>query len=76
VEHVATALLKYETLTGDEVRAMLAGATADTVRRPAAPVRPTAGPTLEPTGKLRPVRVDEEPEGGLAGGTLPVPDPA
>jgi cell division protease FtsH len=76
VEQVATALLRYETISGDEVRAMLAGATADSVRRAPAPARPPSGPQPEPIGKLRPARVGEEPEGGLAGGTLPVPDPA
>jgi hypothetical protein len=46
------------------------------VRRAPAPARPPSGPQPEPIGKLRPARVGEEPEGGLAGGTLPVPDPA
>jgi cell division protease FtsH len=76
VEQITTALLRYETITGDEVRAMLAGATADTVRRPASPARPPSGPTPEASGPARPARVDDEPEGDLAGGTLPVPDPA
>jgi cell division protease FtsH len=77
VEEVAKALLRYETISGDEVRSMLGGATVDSLRRPEPPKRrPADAPAPETSGKLRPARADEEPEGGLAGGSLPVPDPA
>jgi len=75
VEKVSAALMRFETITGDEVRAMMAGATIEELRRaaPSAP-RPPAGPAAEPYAKPKAAR-GEEP-GGLAGGRLPMPDPA
>ena len=67
--------MTFETITGDEVRAMMAGATIEDLRRAApAASRPPAGPAAEPHAKPKPARGDEP--GGLAGGRLPVPDPA
>jgi cell division protease FtsH len=74
---VAKALLRYETITGDEVREILAGASADDVRRP-----PVQGPRI-PAGdgvasvlKARIARADAEPDEGLAGEGMPAPGPA
>jgi len=78
VEQVAQALLRHETVTGDEVRAMMAGLSVDDLRRPTirggptpAPIGPVEAAPAKPHG-----RAGEEPGKGLAGGTLPVPDPA
>jgi cell division protease FtsH len=74
-EKVSAALMRFETISGDEVRAMMAGATIDELRRAsiAAAPKPPAGPTPEPLARPKPSR--EEPEGGL-GGRLAMPDPA
>jgi cell division protease FtsH len=78
VEQVAQALLRHETITGDEVRSIMAGQSVDDLRRPT--IR--GGPTPAPIGPVEVApakphgRPGEEPGKGLAGGTLPVPDPA
>jgi cell division protease FtsH len=77
VEQVAEALLRYETISGDEVRSMLAGASVDELRPPP-PKRPAVVPVDPPkeAGEPRTARADDEPEEGLEGGSVPVPGPA
>ncbi|MGQ0553445.1 MAG: ATP-dependent zinc metalloprotease FtsH [Planctomycetota bacterium] len=77
MEEVTKALMRYETISGDDVRAIVGGASADDLR-PHVP-----GPPKTPTAPLTPVltvapqgRGSEEPDAGLAGSGLPVPGPA
>ena len=68
-EAIALALLKYETLSGDEVNALLRGETLD---KPSITDLLDAEMPSKP-GKARPVSADPDPEVDLGGGTLPQP---
>ena len=69
---VAEALLKYETLTGDEVNALIRGEELE---------KPTISDLLDAehaqdgqqVGKARPLQTDSEPTVDLGGGELPAP---
>ncbi len=74
VEQVTQALLRYETISGDDVRAILAGATADEIRPLLPPTNKPAGGTTVPVAAKAATR--DEPGPGLAGGGLPVPGTA
>ncbi|HTE05617.1 MAG TPA: ATP-dependent zinc metalloprotease FtsH [Planctomycetota bacterium] len=75
VEQVTLALMRYETISGEDVRAILAGASADEIRPLLPPSnKPMGGATVPVTTK--PVVAREEPGPGLAGGGVPVPGPA
>jgi cell division protease FtsH len=77
MEQVAQALLRYETVTGKEIEAIMEGAVADDLRRPAlhTPAPEPAAPVTTPESEAA-KRADDEPEAGLQGGKMPVPDPA
>lgn len=72
IQTIAEALLKYETLTGDEVHALIRGDTLD---------KPTLSDLLdadharpdEAIGKARPVKSKPKPLTDLGGGELPAP---
>ncbi len=65
---VAQALLKYETLSGEEVNALIRG---ETLERPSVTdLLDSAPPSV---GSARPVSSEPEPEVGLGGGELPQP---
>jgi cell division protease FtsH len=72
IQTIAEALLKYETLTGDEVHALIRGDTLD---------KPTISDLLdtdharadEPVGKARPLKTKSKPVTDLGGGELPAP---
>ncbi len=66
---IADNLLKYETLSGDEVNALLRGETLD--RPTISDLLDGAGPTA--VGKARPIPAKPDPEVGLGGGELPQP---
>ncbi len=73
-DRVAQALLKYETINGDEVRALIAGAEVADLR-PELPERPVAAAAQDHDGTAKPiVRERDEPEPGYGG--LPAPEPA
>jgi cell division protease FtsH len=77
MEQVAQALLRHETITGDEVEALMAGGSVDDLRRP--PLREIVSepPATGAAGDASTARrADDEPEEGLQGGEFPVPDPA
>jgi cell division protease FtsH len=67
---IAKALLKYETLSCDEVNALIRGESLD---------KPSVGDLLDDSkpdnkiGMARPVRADQDPEVDLGGGSLPQP---
>ena len=69
-EAIAQALLKYETLSGDEVNALIRGESIE---------KPTVGDLLdedtppEQLGEARPVPADPDPEVDMGGGSLPQP---
>jgi cell division protease FtsH len=76
-EELALALLKHETVSGDEVRAILAGAKAEDIRRPSPPPRaPAPESPIAIPAKPQATRGGEKPETGLAGEGLPMPGPA
>jgi len=70
VEAIAQALLKYETLTGDEVNAIIRGESLE---------RSTVSDLLDhaearpAVGMARPIQAEPNPEPGLGGGPLPQP---
>jgi len=70
LETIAKALMTHETLTGEEVNALIRGESLE---------RPSVGDLLDAeagatpkVGVARPIRADAEPQGGLSG-TLPQP---
>ncbi len=70
VETIAESLLKLETISGEEVNALIRG---ETVERPGVADlldRAAAEPTV---GMARPVPADPEPEADLGGGAMPQP---
>jgi len=77
MERLAKALLKYETITGQEVEALLGGASVADLR----PDEPAEGAGLPPVGgaptatRVEKEAEDEEDE-GLGGTRVPVPEPA
>ncbi|HEX5010328.1 MAG TPA: ATP-dependent zinc metalloprotease FtsH [Planctomycetota bacterium] len=75
-EQLALALLKHETVSGDEVRAIIGGAKlADLRRDPVPPRTPAPEPPIAIPSKPQVARPGK-PEEGLAGDGLPVPGPA
>jgi cell division protease FtsH len=71
LEVLAKALMDHETLTGEEVNALLRGESID---------RPTVGDLLDEEaagpkdiGTARPIKAPPEPETDMGGGTLPQP---
>ncbi|MCH8966101.1 MAG: cell division protein FtsH, partial [Planctomycetes bacterium] len=70
VERVAQALLKYETLSGDEVNAVIRGESL---------TRSTVSDLLDSVerddgvGFARPVRAEPDPHADLGGGAVPQP---
>ena len=69
VEAIADALLKFETITGEEVNALIRGESLE---------RPGVADLLDSAaagdvGMARPVSVDPEPQTDLGGGALPQP---
>jgi cell division protease FtsH len=73
-EELTLALLKHETVSGDEVRAILAGAKAEDIRRPSPPPRaPAPESPIAIPAKPQANRGGEKPETGLAGEGLPMP---
>ena len=76
VEELTLALMKHETVSGDEVRAIIGGAKVDDLRRaPAAPRMPAPEPPIAVPSKPQSAR-PEKPETGLAGEGMPLPGPA
>ena len=68
-EALAQALLKYETLSGDEGNALIRGEPLD---------KPTVTDLLDEAmpsdvGEARPIPADSDPQVDLGGGTLPQP---
>ncbi len=68
MEKITQALMRFETLTGEDIRALMAGATVDSLR-----------PEPEPEATPEPVRApvsprEERDQGGF--GTTPMPEPA
>ncbi len=75
-EEMTQMLLKHETISGDEVRAILGGARHENLRHAPPPPRTSASePPIAVPAKPAPPRADR-PEPGLAGDGLPVPGPA
>ncbi len=70
VEAIALALLKFETLTGDEVNALIRGESID--RPGIADLLDDAKPA-ESVGLARPIPVDPKPEPEFGGGEVPHP---
>ena len=70
MEAIAEALLKYETVTGEEVNALIRGETLE--RKGVADLLDGAAPE-EDVGQARPVRVDPKPATDLGDGPLPQP---
>ena len=70
VEAIAKALLKFETITGEEVNAVIRGETLD--RPGVADLLDQAMPG-DSVGLARPVPVDPDPEPDVGQGTLPQP---
>jgi len=75
MERLTDALMRYETISGEDVERIIAGATVDELR----PVGRANAPK-GPLGRAQPVRGDasaRRPEGeGLPGASVPLPGPA
>jgi cell division protease FtsH len=71
VELVAQALLKYETITGEEVNALIRGESLD--RATVADLLDSPDAKGKSIGTARPIPADGGKPGGLEGGTLPQP---
>lgn len=70
VETIAQALLKFETVSGEEVNALIRG---ETLERPGvSDLLDDAEPDKD-VGMARPVSIDPEPQTDLGGGALPQP---
>ncbi|MCH7525938.1 MAG: ATP-dependent zinc metalloprotease FtsH [Planctomycetes bacterium] len=67
-EAIAQALLKYETLSGDEVNTLIRG---EPLEKPA--VTDLLDESMPPVGQARPVPAEPDPEVDLGGGPLPQP---
>ena len=70
VEAIAQALLKFETITGEEVNALIRG---ETLERPGVSDLLDKAMPSENIGMARPVPADPEPEADLGKGPLPQP---
>jgi cell division protease FtsH len=70
IEIIAQALLKYETLTGEEVNALIRGESLD---RPGVSDLLDSAVPDEPVGKARPVSIDAKPRTDFGGGAVPQP---
>lgn len=69
LERVTQALLHYETITGAELHAILAGKPLDSIRtEPAPPATPPVAPAVKPRVEAKPKLADDTslPEAGLA----------
>ncbi len=71
LRNIADALLKYETLTGDEVHAILRGEVLD--RSTVADLLDDDDALPAPVGVARPVKAEPKPDPGFGGGPLPQP---
>ena len=71
IEAVAKALLKYETVTGEEVNAIMRGEAID--RSPVSDLLDAVDGKKDPVGVARPVKADSDPRPDIDGGTLPQP---
>lgn len=71
VESVAKALLQYETITGEEVNALLRGESLD--RASVTDLLDSPDAMGKNVGAARPIPADGNKPGGLEGGTLPQP---
>lgn len=67
MERITQALMRYETISGDDVRAIMAGASVESLRPPPPPAEPVRAP-------VTPAPPRDEPEQGF--GTAPMPEPA
>jgi cell division protease FtsH len=74
MERLTEALMRYETLSGDDVRRLMAGATVDELR-PVEHKQPEPEVSPEARGTTDPVRGEEEDE-GFGSSSVPVPEPA
>ena len=70
VERIAEALLKYETISGEEVNALIRGESLE--RATVADLLDRAADSGD-VGMARPVKADPEPHTDLGGGALPQP---
>jgi cell division protease FtsH len=70
VETIAEALLKYETVTGEEINALIRG---ESVERASVSDLLDSAAKDENVGAARPVKIDPEPKTDLGGGALPQP---
>jgi cell division protease FtsH len=70
VEVISQALLKYETLTGEEVNALIRGESLERSSVSDLLDQAEARPTV---GMARPVQLEPNPQAGLGGGPLPQP---
>jgi cell division protease FtsH len=76
MERLTEALMRYETISGDDVRAILDGATVDDLRPPEPePDPPSAGLPAEDLPRHVPQPTEEDEDDGLQG-TVPLPGPA
>jgi len=71
VESIAKALLKFETITGEEINALIRGESID--RPGVADLLDAAGPGPGKVGVARPVQLDPQPQAGVGQGPLPQP---
>ncbi|MCH7704139.1 MAG: ATP-dependent zinc metalloprotease FtsH [Planctomycetes bacterium] len=71
IKAVAKALLKYETVTGEEVNAIMRGEAID--RSPVSDLLDAVDGEKDPVGVARPVKADSDPRPDIDGGTLPQP---
>ncbi|RKY20955.1 MAG: cell division protein FtsH [Planctomycetota bacterium] len=78
VEAVTQALLRYETITGDDVRALMAGASVDELRPPAPETDTGELPPAEPEAAAprQAVQPAEGDDDDSLPGTVPLPGPA
>ena len=71
VEAIAEALLRYETVTGEEVNALIRGETIQ--RASVSDLLDEADASEQAVGQARPVPAEPKPETDLGNGTLPQP---
>ena len=70
VETIAEALLKYETVTGEEINALIRG---ESLERASVSDLLDSAAKDDNVGAARPVKIDPEPKTDLGGGALPQP---
>jgi len=71
VEAIAQALLRFETITGDEVNALIRGESLD--RSSVSDLLDDEAASVEDVGQARPVKAKPEPDADLGGEVLPQP---